>query len=653
MPAPAGPVPNIPDGGRTSTIYGLIRDQQYSQAINILLHELQFHPTSRAALSLLAHCYYSQQDFLSAALAYEHLCCHCPDVADYRFYWAQTLYKSGQYDEALTQCASLSSMQHPFGGELAHLQSMIHYDRDDLLSSQAVLDQCEEDEPVVIGRACLAYKQGKYDQAVQLFNTVLTAAGHANDIAYALAACLYEQGQYSAALKHIGDIIEYGVRHHPELSIGAATDGQPTKAVGNTKTLQSTYLIEAFNLKAAIEITLQNFDHAKESLSDMPAREEVDLDSVTLHNQALVSMADNPGENLKKLNFIISDEAGHFPKNCFHNLLISYLKYEYYDLCADILAENTHLHHLLASKVYEYLECMICIPTNPAEAYRKLNTLGESYIAELRKCTRLIQEARLNGGDTDAIKALLKTYDTTLGDYIPVLMAQCKIYWDLGNYEQVETILKQNAEFCSENESFKLNVGHCFFMQDNKFKEAIKYYELIIHKNYNSVLKIMPIILANLCVSYIMVSENEEAEELMRIIEKEEEKMNQPHQYYHLCIVNLVIGTLYCSKMNFEFGISRIIKSFEPISIKLNTDTWYYAKKNILSVCEYAAKNMLTVKQEMWRDMFAFLDECEVHGAKSKARLSGANEDANAQATNNIAYEARQLKRLMFQLSEQ
>jgi tetratricopeptide repeat protein 30 len=30
--------------------------------------------------------------------------------------------------------------------------------------------------------------------------------------------------------------------------------------------------------------------------------------------------------------------------------------------------------------------------------------------------------------------------------------------------------------------------------------------------------------------------------------------------YYHLCIVNLVIGTLYCAKGNFEFGISRVMK---------------------------------------------------------------------------------------------
>ena len=51
--------------------------------------------------------------------------------------------------------------------------------------------------------------------------------------------------------------------------------------------------------------------------------------------------------------------------------------------------------------------------------------------------------------------------------------------------------------------------------------------------------------LANLCVSYIMTSQNEEAEELMRKIEKEEESLafeDPEKKIFHLCIVNLVIG---------------------------------------------------------------------------------------------------------------
>ncbi len=49
---------------------------------------------------------------------------------------------------------------------------------------------------------------------------------------------------------------------------------------------------------------------------------------------------------------------------------------------------------------------------------------------------------------------------------------------------------------------------------------------------------------------------------------------NPDSQCLHLCIINMVIGTLYCAKGNYEFGISRIIKSLEPAKT-LSSDTWY------------------------------------------------------------------------------
>jgi tetratricopeptide repeat protein 30 len=52
-----------------------------------------------------------------------------------------------------------------------------------------------------------------------------------------------------------------------------------------------------------------------------------------------------------------------------------------------------------------------------------------------------------------------------------------------------------------------------------------------------------------------------------------------------LCIINLVIGTLYCSKGNYEFGISRVIKAMEPYHTKLGTDTWFYAKRLVRTYC--------------------------------------------------------------------
>ena len=127
-----------------------------------------------------------------------------------------------------------------------------------------------------------------------------------------------------------------------------------------------------------------------------------------------------------------------------------------------------------------------------------------------------------------------------------MLMAQAKIYWDMDQYAQVEKIFRKSVEFCSESDIWKLNVAHVLFMQvimddcdsrdiltffwtlylqENKFKEATGFYEPIVKKNFDSILNVSAIVLANLCVSYIMTSQNEEAEELMRKIEKEEEQL--------------------------------------------------------------------------------------------------------------------------------
>lgn len=70
-------------------------------------------------------------------------------------------------------------------------------------------------------------------------------------------------------------------------------------------------------------------------------------------------------------------------------------------------------------------------------------------------------------------------------------------------------------------------------------------------------------------------------ERLIYLIEERLSFAEPEKQCFHLCIVNLVIGTLYCAKGNFEFGISRIIKSLDPYDKKLHTDTWWFLVFNI------------------------------------------------------------------------
>ncbi|CAN0180172.1 unnamed protein product, partial [Discosporangium mesarthrocarpum] len=168
------------------------------------------------------------------------------------------------------------------------------------------------------------------------------------------------------------------------------------------------------------------------------------------------------------------------------------------------------------------------------------------------------------------------------------------------------------------------------------------------------------IVLANLCVSHIMTSQNEEAEELMKKIEKEEERVayqDPDKQCFHLCIVNLVIGTLYCAKGNFEFGISRIIKSLEPYEKKLGTDTWFYAKRCFLALAEQMSKHMLMLKDASLYEIISFLDAADQHGQNIPTQIGpqvdpDGKHPSSQKRNNTVSYETRQLKKIFLKLRD-
>ena len=59
--------------------------------------------------------------------------------------------------------------------------------------------------------------------------------GYNAHLSYSQALCHYRLANYANALKHIADIIERGIREHPELSVGMATEGIEVRSVGNSK----------------------------------------------------------------------------------------------------------------------------------------------------------------------------------------------------------------------------------------------------------------------------------------------------------------------------------------------------------------------------------------------------------------------------------
>uniref|UniRef100_A0AAR2KGM1 Tetratricopeptide repeat protein 30 n=1 Tax=Pygocentrus nattereri TaxID=42514 RepID=A0AAR2KGM1_PYGNA len=532
-------------------------------------HDAQLLNGSRAALSLLGYCYYHMQDFTNAAECYEQLIQLHPEVEDYKLYYAQSLYGACAFQEAMKATFLLDNpTSHT---KMVKLQAAIKYGEEDFPAAMALVEQLPVDDPDTdVDQGCLLYKMGEYEKACLKFVASMQVLGYQPDLAYNIALCHYSLKQYAAALKYIGEIIERGMREHPELGIGMTTEGIEVKSVGNTLVLHKTALIEAFNLKAAIEYQLKKYEAAQEALTDMPPRSEEELDPVTLHNQALMNMDTKPSEGFEKLAFLLQQSP--FPPVTFGNLLLLYCKYEYFDLAADVMAENAHLtYKFLSTYLYEFLDAMLTSQTAPEEVKVVLKPLFLSLFLSfllVYQCTR----------------RLFISY--SFRRYIPVLMAQAKIYWNRDNYNMVEKIFRKSVEFCSEHDTWKLNVAHVLFMQENKYKEAIGFYEPIVKKHYDNILNVSAIVLANLCVSYIMTSQNEEAEELMRKIEKEEEQVsyNDPDKkVFHLCIVNLVIGTLYCAKGNYDFGISRVIKSLEPYNKKTDTGRTSYCTSAAVS----------------------------------------------------------------------
>uniref|UniRef100_A0A674CW46 Tetratricopeptide repeat protein 30 n=1 Tax=Salmo trutta TaxID=8032 RepID=A0A674CW46_SALTR len=586
----------------------MIKDGRYGEAIHILSNELQKQMKSRAALSLLGYCYYHMQDFTNAAECYEQLTQLHPEVEEYKLYYAQSLYGACAYPEAMKATFLLDNpTSHT---KMIKLQASIKYGEEEYSGAKTLVEQLPQDDPDYdVDMGCLLYKEGEYEEACKKFMSALQVLGYQPELSYNIGLCYYSMKQYGQALKFIGEIIERGIREHPELSVGMTTEGIDVRSVGNTLILHETALIEGFNLKAAIEYQLKNCEYTQSLVVRVS-----ELDPVTLHNQALMNMDKKPSEGFEKLAFLLQQIP--FPPVTFGNLLLLYCKYEYFDLAADVMAENAHLtYKFLTPYLYEFLDAMLTCQTAPEEVTTKHN------------------------------------YYTP---FTPFLMAQAKIYWNRENYQMVEKIFRKSVEFCNEHDTWKLNVAHVLFMQENKYKEAIGFYEPIVKKHYDNILNVSAVVLANLCVSYIMTSQNEEAEELMRKIEKEEEQISYDDpdkKVFHLCIVNLVIGTLYCAKGNYDFGITRVIKSLEPYNKKLGTDTWFYAKRCFLSLLENTAKHMIMIRDSVVQECIQFLEHCEVYGKTEPAMIEQPlEEDRMHIGKNTVTYESRLLKALFYEV---
>lgn len=634
----------VADGEKNSTIYNCISNGKFDEAISILTHELQFCQKSRIQ-SLIGYCQFQKGDYPAAARIYEELANLYPSVSEYRYYNALSLYKAGDFEGALRSAGMVEGTENR--QQVTQLLAYIKYEQEEWAQVGALASGWTSDElGASVLQGALLYKQGKIPEALKHFERARNMNSSNCELIYNVALCHFRAKEYDKCMHSIADIIEKGARQRPELVIGRKDEA---RLLPNSQALKQSALVECFNLKAAIEFNLRQFANARDALQDMPQRKEEDCDPVTLMNQALVFFDQDPSNAFKKLNYLLENPP--FPPESFANLLLLYAKLEYFDLAADALAENTDLtFKCISPRDFEFIDSLIFQHASPEEAARKFESLAGRHLDTLRQITQSIKEAQAEK-DNDLLQKSLKDYDEALEQYVPVLMAQAKILWNKEEFAQVETLLMDAKDFCSINDTWRLNLAHCFFVQE-KYGEALTYYNSIYEKNSMNVLDIPAIVVANLCVTCIMANQNERAEMIIHSLEEAEMKAlerNPSQQCLHLCIVNLVIGTLYCSKNNYHFGISRILKSFEPISKKLSTDTWFYAKRCFLSLAEKLAKNFFILEDSILTSILTFLMSCEEYGENVKTRIEP---NQSFDPKNSVSYEARILRVLFIKLRE-
>uniref|UniRef100_A0A5S6QJ36 Tetratricopeptide repeat protein 30 n=1 Tax=Trichuris muris TaxID=70415 RepID=A0A5S6QJ36_TRIMR len=605
---------------KTRTIYTLVKNGQYSDAVQLLKQQLNVDHKSRAALSLLAYCYVQLHNFTGAAQCYAQLVISHPHVERYRLYLALCYYQLRMFDEAVKACTNVTFSE--LSNAVHKLMAALKYDTNDLPSAKLFLDKCSsDDKDKEVNSGCIRFKEENFETALQHFLRATKTEGPSLDLLYNVAVGYYKLKQYPLAMRYVEEINQRSSTEHPELDKRSSWMSDHFVS------------IEAYNLKIAIALKLNDYLNAAQAMVDMPRRDETELDPITLHNQAIVGMEETLG-----------------------NLLLICCKYGLHNIAVNIMAENPDLvPTYLTQYEYDFIATVVMESQSPEESLSKLETMVQQQgdiLQRLEKQTNAVQPPK----DEDMKRSMAEAYNETLELYLQVLMEQAKIYWDQRNYKEVEKIFQKSVDFCGKHDLWKLNVGHTLFMQQGKFKEAAGFYEPLVRKNFEKILDSSAIVLANLCVCYILMNQNEAAEELMRKVEKEEDKLllaDPDRRTFHLCIINLVIGTLYCSKGNYEFGISRIIKAMQPYRKKLCAQTWHYVKRCFLSMIENLVKHVIILKDSVLKDCIAFLEACSEFGKLESSSLGNPFEEAeitDGKAT--VAYESRQLIALMNRIIE-
>ncbi|VDK53316.1 unnamed protein product [Anisakis simplex] len=145
-----------------------IKEHRYTDAMRILNYELQRTPNVSP---------YYDADYALAAECYEQLTKHHPNHAEYRLYYAQALYNAFMFQEALNVVSQIEDEQ--LLGQVVKLEAAIKYREEDINNARVLVEQYAPDDPdIEVNLACLDYKEGNYEKALQRFNAATNTHGY-------------------------------------------------------------------------------------------------------------------------------------------------------------------------------------------------------------------------------------------------------------------------------------------------------------------------------------------------------------------------------------------------------------------------------------------------------------------------------------------
>lgn len=488
--------------------------------------------------------------------------------------------------------------------------------------------------------SCLA-SLGNFRAALEIYNDLSEAS---RDIRYNRALCQYKLSNFEEALDILDDLL---------------ADHQETSSKIETVATDEN-LIKCLNLKSAIQFKFSHDpDGARELISSIQANTR---DCIILHNRSIY--ASDIESAITSLRSLISEAAKcsasntnlgeTVPPGTVNNLMKLALIQDCpeSDKLLDQLAKEDRLALSRADggNLLELYEILASGAVSQKETCKKLDILlGKS----IEKFDRRLDNQQ------------------TIVDLIELTVKQLTmILWKNNQYETLERILLKVEPILGDTNYWPIWFAHTLFMQDTRYEECCYLYEKLLDSTapapVSGLLAVDPIVVANLCVAYLLTGQNDSAESLIKEIEIQEAATGEKNKQNslgvalsHSCIVNLTIGQLYCVKLNYNFGLLRIFRSLEPLEeAKLNSQTWSICKRCILSLLDNHCKSMIYVRDDLFEQVISFLIECERHGVLVRAATDyKISNNLEKQLTehdrlmlmgrNSVTYEARYLRSLV------